>query len=103
MVAFHPETAAMPPFDLSFRLSPYARRCAQKRGKRRDVLILVHRYGDLERRAGRRRSALRLSRQACCDLVAGGALPAAIDRARRVEIVVCDDNGVVVDVRDCAD
>jgi hypothetical protein len=93
----------MPASEPMLRLTPYARRRAQKGGKRRVAIVLVHRYGDLERRAGRRCRALRLSRLVCRELVGAGAPPAAVERARRVEIVVCDDNGVIVDVRDAAD
>ncbi len=79
-------------------LTPLARCRSQQRGKTRDALALVYRYGDMDRFAGRRRRALRLSRTTCRDLVRSGAPAGIVERAARIEIIVSEDDGAVITV-----
>ena len=87
--------------DREFPLfTDHARRRSQQRGKRREALSLIYRYGDVERRAGRGRFAVRLSRAACVGLLASGLPKSQVERAARAEIVVSELDGAVITVLD---
>ena len=79
-------------------ISPHARRRSQQRGKPHEALALVHRHGDLERRAGRDRVRLRLSREACLVLVGAGVPAREVERAARIELVVAEGDNAIVTV-----
>jgi len=84
----------------SLLFTDHARRRSQQRGKRREALVLIYRHGDLERRAGRGRVAVRLSRAACAGLLAGGLSKTQVERAARAELVVSELDGAVITVLD---
>jgi hypothetical protein len=78
--------------------TPHADLRCQQRGKTRDALALVYRYGDMDRHAGRSRRLLRLSRAACAELVRQGEPASLVERAGRIGIVVSEIDGAVVTV-----
>ena len=79
-------------------LTDHAMRRSQQRGKMRGSLHLVYQFGDLERRAGPARFALRLSHSECEGLLSRGASLRDVERAARVELIVAERDGAIITV-----